>query len=345
MLLLFPSAAVRMLAQSELLPQSEVLPVSARLDGLRQVWQVFNRCSSAALTMHLSYFGWQGDYYEVINTLNPNPADVSVDIDEMAAFSRSLGLGAVVRTGGTIELLKRLIVAGFPVLVENVYYDGPNGWQDWMGHNRVVVGYDDASQTLYVFDSLLGSGADGRGRAMPYADFDERWRPFNRNYMVLYHPSDEAQVQAVLGIHWDATLNAEYTLHQVWLERNTHADSFTLFNLGAAFLALGETTAAADYFDQALAAGLPWRFLWYQFGPFEAYLAEGRNEDVLTLVNRVLANTYGVEEMYYYAGRAHSALGDHEAAVLNFEIAAARSSSFAPVHVALAEARGSVGGG
>lgn len=319
-------------------------PSSAWVSGVEQVWQINNRCSAAALTMQLSFYGWGGGYYDVINVLNPNPNDVSVDIQEMAAFARTQGLRAVVRTGGTIELLQRLVAAGFPVLVENVYYDGPNGWQDWMGHNRLIVGYDDARQVLYVYDSLLGSG-DGRGREMPYADFDERWRPFNRDYMVLFEPDDQARVQDALGGHWDALFNAEATLQQVWGERETHPDGFTYFNLGSMFLALGEPTAAADYFDQALQAGLPWRFLWYQFGVFEAYLLVGRHDDVLLLVNRVLANTYGVEEMYYYAGQAHGARGERDAALRNYEIAASRSSRFAPVHGVLIGARSVVSGG
>ena len=46
-------------------------------------------------------------------------------------------------------------------------------------------------------------------------------------------------------------------------------NAFYWFNLGATYNALGEYDKAATAFDQALALGLPWRMLWYQFGPYE----------------------------------------------------------------------------
>ena len=38
---------------------------------------------------------------------------------------------------------------------------------------------------------------------------------------------------------------------------------------------------AASAFDEARRIGLPYRMLWYQFGPFEAYLRVGRYQDVI----------------------------------------------------------------
>jgi len=65
------------------------LPSSARLTGITPVYQDFNRCSAAALTMQLSYFGWKGTYTDTIHALNPNSDDVAVRLDEMAAFANS----------------------------------------------------------------------------------------------------------------------------------------------------------------------------------------------------------------------------------------------------------------
>src|SRR5690349_18779277 len=80
------------------------LPPTVRLTGLRPVYQQFNRCSAAALTIQLSYFGWQGSYEDTIRGLNPNPEDVAVRLDEMAMFARAQGLSAVFRNGGTLDL-------------------------------------------------------------------------------------------------------------------------------------------------------------------------------------------------------------------------------------------------
>lgn len=158
------------------------------LEGLSMVYQDVNRCSAAALTMHLSYFSQETvAYRDVILQLNPHPEDVSVRIEEMLLVAEAYGLKGVARRAGTLDLLKRLIDAGLPVLVENSYYEGADRLREWLSHNRVLVGYDDATRQLFFYDSLLGIG-DGRGRAFDYDDYDDRWLPFNRDYLVLYPP-------------------------------------------------------------------------------------------------------------------------------------------------------------
>jgi tetratricopeptide (TPR) repeat protein len=316
-------------------------PASTRLPGLKAVYQQVNRCSAAALTIQLSYFGWEGTYDDVIRGLNPHAEDVAVRLDEMIRFAEGYGLRAVERIGGTNEILKALVAAGFPVLIENSYYDGPGGFQDWMGHNRVVMGYDDSLQVFYTFDSLLGNGEDGQGRPIPYADMDVRWKAFNRDYLVLYRPEEEARLQAVLGDHWDTTFNAEAALQLSLAELETeNADSFTLFNIGSSLVLLGRYEEAADYFDQARALGLPWRMLWYQYGPFEAYYEVGRYDDVLQLAREVIADIPGVEEVYYFAGMAYEAQGDLQRAESNYQVAMMRNSYFSAASAALARLNG-----
>ncbi len=313
------------------------LPAAVRLEGLTAIHQDFNRCSAAALSMQLSFFD-VGDYRSTIAALNPHVEDVAVRLDEMSAYARSFGLGAIDRIGGTLDLLKALTANGFPVLVEMVYYDGDNYSRDWMSHNRVIVGYDDATQNFYAFDSLLGNGEDGRGRPIPYADFDGRWKPFNRDYLVIYRPEEESKLRAVLGDHWDTTYNAEFALSQAEAEIAAGGhDSFTLFNKGTALVLLGRYEEAAAAFDDARSRGLPWRFLWYQYGPFEAYLEVGRYEDVITLARAVIDSTPGVEEVSYSAALAYQAQGDMIRAKANLEVAVLRNSSFAAAAAALAE--------
>lgn len=313
------------------------LPPAVRLEGLTAIHQDFNRCSAAALTMQLSYFN-VGDYTSTIAALNPHIEDVAVRLDEMTAYAQTFGLGALDRVGGTLELLKALTANGFPVLVEMVYYDGADYNRDWMSHNRVIVGYDDATQNFYAFDSLLGNGEDGRGRPIPYADFDSRWKPFNRDYLVVYRPEEEEKLRAVMGDHWDATYSAEFALSQAEAEIAAGGyDSFTMFNKGTALVLLGRYEEAAEAFDEARSRGLPWRFLWYQYGPFEAYLQVGRNEDVITLARAVLDSTPGVEEVYYYAALAYRAQGDMIRAKANLEVAVQRNRFFTAAASTLAE--------
>ncbi len=305
------------------------LPPQARLTGIRPVYQNYNRCSAAALTMQLSFFGWQGSYTDTIRALNPNEEDVAVRLDEMLAFAQEQGLTGIYRNGGTLDLLKALVAGGFPVLMENVYYDGPGAFNDWMAHNRIVMGYDDAKGEIYTFDSLLGNGPDNAGRPIPYADIDSRWRPFNRDFLVLYKPEDQAKIQQILGGYWENSYANEIALLQSQAELDSGAsDSFTLFNQGTSLVELGRHEEAADAFDKARGIGLPWRMLWYQYGPFEAYYHVGRYDDVLTLAREVLATTPGVEETYYYAGLAYEAKGDVERAKSNFQVALWRNADF-----------------
>lgn len=316
------------------------LPPSARLTGITMVYQDFNRCSAAALTMQLSYFG-KGSYTDTIHGLNPNSEDVAVRLDEMVDYAAQQGLKGVFRNGGTLDLLKALVAGGFPVLIENVYYDGPGAFKDWMAHNRIIMGYDDATQQLYSFDSLLGDGDDHQGRPIPYADIDERWRPFNRDFLVLYRPDEEAQVEQIMGSYWENDYGNEIALQQSQAELDSgKSDSFTLFNLGSSLADLGHYAEAADNFDQARKIGLPWRMFWYQYGAFDAYMHVGRYDDVITLARDVIATTPGVEEMYYYAGLAYQAQGDVARAKSNFEVAVWRNADFTAAKTALTNVGG-----
>lgn len=58
-----------------------------------------------------------------------------------------------------------------------------------------------------------------------------------------------------------------------------------------------------------VAGGLPWRAMWYTFGPLEAYTRTGRYADVLRLTNAVLRDAPAHEEALYWRGRALGALG------------------------------------
>jgi len=328
-------------AQDSSMSEGE-LPAVVRLEGVLPVYQDVNRCSAAALTIQLSYFLADRPYDATIRALNPHPEDVSVRLEEMARHAEeAYGLRGIIRYGGTLDMLRALVAAGFPVLVENVYYDGAGGFNDWLSHNRVVMGYDDNTQNILTFDPLLGNGEDNSGRPIPYADVDDRWRAFNRDYMVLYRPEDETTLQAVMGEHWDETYNWEWSLQLSEDElAGDSPDSFSLFNKGTSLVGLGRYEEAAEAFDQARAIGLPWRMMWYQFGPFEAYLAVGRYQDVIDLAREVIAGTPGVEEVYYYAGLAYEQLGDLVRAEGNLEVAVLRNQYYTEALAALARVRG-----
>jgi tetratricopeptide (TPR) repeat protein len=317
------------------------LPEHTLLNGLTIYWQQFNRCSAAALTIQISYWSDDADYETAANRLNPNSADVSVRFDEMIAFAETYGLRGVARMGGTTDMLKRLVVNGFPVLVENAYYVGDRRFQNWTSHNRVIVGYDDVDGVFYALDSVLGGGPDDLGRPFDYAEFEENWRELNHGYLVLYKPEDETRLQEVMGQQWDVVFNAEWTLAraQARLYTDDH-DGFDNFNMGMALVELGEYERAIEAFAVAKEIGLPLRMLWYQFGPFEAYLGLERYDDVITRGREVLAYSPHVEEMYYYIARAYLAQGNLERAEANLEVATGRNPYYVDAMTLLDELRG-----
>ncbi len=312
------------------------LPQSLWLEGLQQHWQQYNRCSAAALTIQLSYYDWAGSHTQVARWLNHNPEDVSVRLEEMIQFVEEQGLRGVARTGGTSELLMALVAGGFPVLIETAYYDASDSWDDWMSHNRVVMGYEGWPQDIfYVFDPLMGNGPDNIGRAMPFYELDARWQHFNRDYLVIYRPEQEEALRTILGEHWDVSYNAEWTLQQAQTDWEFSRDSFSLFNMGSALTVLGRYEEAAEAFDAARELGLTKRMLWYRFEIFEAYLQIARYDDVIALVYEVLDGTHGVDEMYYYIGRAYEGKGDLDRARSNYSAALYRNPHYIEAQAAL----------
>ena len=302
--------------------QAPSLPKRVLLEGMQRVWQQFNRCSAAAITMQISYWRGEINYYDTIRAINPRDADASTRLEEMLAYAQTFGLAGVERLGGDLPMVKRLVAAGFPVLVETVYYEeGAEANKTWMSHNRVVVGYDDDKNEAYLFDSLLGFGADNTGKPVKYDDMMERWRQLNYSYMVLYEPHQEAEVRNLMGeAHWDAEQNINALYERVTQDLAVKPnDAFNHFNMGTVLARMGRYEEAVEWYDSARQIGLPFRMMWYQFDIFESYLAVGRIRDVQTLAWRVIGDTEGVEEMYYYLALSYIAEGDMFRAVAQLE--------------------------
>ncbi len=87
-------------------------------------------------------------------------------------------------------------------------------------------------------------------------------------------------------------------------------DAFKWFNLGTDLVGLGRYDEAAAVYDQARRLGLPWRMLWYQFGPFRAYYETARYREVVALADATLKTTNNLEEVWYWRGMGLKGLGD-----------------------------------
>ncbi len=317
------------------------LPLRHVLGGLRHEPQGWNNCGPTTLAMALSYWGRTETQYDLVTALKPDPEDKNVSPEEMAAAVRGLGLQALVRVGGSLERLKQLILAGYPVIVETWYVRDA---RDQLGHYRLIVGYDDTAQEFITYDSLHGPDLP-----IGYQELDELWRVFDRVYLVIYPLERENEIAALLGDEWDeqrAVAHALETARQEALDPSptcvayaacADAATFAWFNIGTNLTALGEYEQAAAAYDQARMLGLPWRMLWYQFGPYQAYYHVGRYEDVIALANATLQPVSNLEESYYWRGMAWAALGDAAGARADFQSALRYHPNWPPAVEALAE--------
>lgn len=311
------------------------LPASTRIGGLTHAFQTWNNCGPATASMALSAFGSAPDQARIAATLKPDPEDKNVSPEEIVAFVRSLdGMGALWRQGGDRQRLKTLLAAGVPVIVETWFVPEPG---DEMGHYRVLTGFEDGATDaddegyFLAHDSFLGPD-----RRLGYRSFDEAWRAFNRGFMPVYPLARQTELGSLLGPLADDRSMALAALAAAQAEAAERGDAFAWFNLGTSLLAAGDVAGAATAYDRARAIGLPWRMLWYQFGPFEAYAALGRWQDVSALAEANLRNAPNLEESVYWLGRAAAARGDLETAAAGFRRALRLNPGFLPAGTALA---------
>ena len=316
-------------------------PPTLQLSGMRHYWQTWNNCGPATLAMNLSYYGSTLDQATVGAVIRRHPDDKNVDPEELAAYARSQGYLAEVRVGGSADLARAFLANGIPLLIETWLEEEPN---DGLGHYRLLVGYDDAAQRWTVYDSYVSRNlisadpAQYRGIALDYAEIERLWRVYNYTYVLIYPPDRAETVAAILGASADPAV--------MWQERlvanradvaSNPDDSFAHFNLGSTLAELGDYAAAADAFDRARSIGLPWRMLWYQFGPFAAYTEMGRFQEVLDLGQATLNSAgSGIEEIHYWRGRAAAGLGDTATARAEWERVLALNPDFVPARDALA---------
>lgn len=319
---------------------------SARLENVRHQFQTWNNCGPATLAMALSYFDLRLTQDQTAVVLKPDPEDRNVSPSEMAAFvNEHTDVSALSRANGDLDTLRRLLSYGMPVIVElGIDPPGEYRWMGWYGHYLLVVAYDDTAGEVWVYDSWFGTSevpgenADAQGRQIDYQELDRYWRQFNRNYIVLYRPEQASDVAAIVGENIDDDRMWRNSLAHVQSELASEpGDAFLWFNLGTVYDAQHDYQKASAAFDKARAIGLPWRMLWYQFGPYEAYYQVGRYEDVLTLADVTLQDRPYFEEAFYFKGLALSALGRDREAQQLFEKAVDFNPNFTPAAEALAQ--------
>jgi hypothetical protein len=293
-------------------------PPQARLTSPPYEKQIPNNCGPAALSMMLHHFGWSGDQTTISEVIKPVNGDRNVNPEEMAYWVHNYAgwLRMAYRVGGDLDTLKRLIAAGYPVIIEGTTSLNPDdtGWPDddlWAAHYLLLTGYDDATETFIAQDPYRGPD-----KQIPYEQIESEWKPFNNLYMVVYLPDREAEVQNLLGSDWDEGLSRLEALAAAEAATvEDPSDAFAWFNVGSNLVYFGRYAEANVAYDKARELGLPQRMFRYQFGPFIANFQANRTEDLLALTEYALQRTDMSEETWLWHGWALYRQGNTAGAV------------------------------
>jgi hypothetical protein len=341
------------------------VPASVMLTGITYVDQHnrWNYCGPANLTMALNYWGWQGDRDDVAMVVKPGSPDKNKTFIERGLADKNVmpyelvdfvnehtEFRALYRHGGDMELVKRLIAAGFPVVVEKGYYERDyTGKIDWLGHYLFTTGYDDAKGGFIVQDAYLKPGKDLLSK---YEEYEDGWRSFNYLFMVIYPADREAEVLEVLGPWADYQWSARNALEIAEKELQTLSGNnrfFAWFNKGTSHVVLNQYTDASSAYDQAFRdyadwntneGNRPFRMMWYQTGPYFAYYYSARYQDVVNLANTTLNDTIStptLEESLLWRGRAYYMIGNTPAAIADYRAALQVHMNWFPAVQALQE--------
>lgn len=334
-------------------PTSAPLPPTVLLDGVTFIDQMarYNYCGPANLAMALSYWGWTGEPGNLmdlrdeiaavvkpgiddpnLNFVDRSQTDVNVMPYEMVDFVNDhTTLRALWRVGGDVELLKRLIAAGFPPIAEKGIYQTlpPEQTMQWAGHYSFTTGYDDAQQMFtwqdsYTPDASKTPEAQGFNQKMSYSEYTDFWRAFDYIFIVVYPPDREAELYQALGPWADSNWAAQHAVDLAEQEipnLSGENEFFAWYNKGTSYGLLTDYGNSALAYDQAFylyaqlpEADRPYRIMWYQTGPYKAYFYTSRYQDVITLADSTLATIYkmkrNLEESLYWRAQAEYALGE-----------------------------------
>jgi len=300
-------------------PEADVplkpLPSSKVISGRKHLYQSFNNCGPASLSMLLSYFDIDvsqaklGDELRPVQHAEGDNDDKSVTLSELAKKAEEYSLAAYHRPAGNIELVKRFISYDIPVLTRT--WLKPN---EDIGHYRIVRGYNEDRGVLIQDDSL-----QGKNRRYSYDEFFTLWEPFNYEFLVLVPREKRVPAEEILGDLKDGDAAWEKTLELSERELESDPDNYyARFNKSIALYNLGKYEDSIKAFEMS-EGYLPRRMLWYQIEPIKAYYKVGDYDRVLAMIGNLLENgNRAFSELYYLRGLIHEKRGEESKAEENF---------------------------
>jgi len=296
------------------------LPAQVSLAVQKYELQGINNCGPATLAMTLRMYDWSGDQYDIAKIIKPIDKDRNVNPEELRYYvlNEAGWLRAEFRVAGDLQLIKRLLAANYPVIIEEASKLDPqdaNGPKDdlWDAHYLLISGYDDTSGMVTAQDSLRGPD-----QKISYDKLMVDWKPFNYLYMVIYLPQYEEEVKSILRTNWDMDQNRQnaMAIAQTAIAAAPN-DAFAWFNFGSTLTYFGRYDKAAEAFDKAFTIGLPQRMTRYQFWPFFAYYNAGRIDYLIQLTEytyKPINGSYSEEALLWH-GYALLSNGDRVGAL------------------------------
>ncbi len=275
------------------------IPAQKILTGGSHVFQTFNNCGPASLSMALSHYGINQSQAELGQELRPyqnpqgNNDDKSVTLAELAELGETHHLLTYHRPAGDIELIQQFIAQDIPVITRT--WLEPN---NDIGHYRVVIGYNQSEKIIIQDDSL-----QGKNLSFSEADYLQLWKDFNYEFLVLVPPEKKVVAEAILGERVDSNraweLAAELAETALATDPN---DTSARFNLAVAQYHLGDYEESVVNYER-VAPQLPRRTLWYQLEPILAYYQLGESDQVLSMTQAIF-NDQNAAYSELYALRA-----------------------------------------
>jgi tetratricopeptide (TPR) repeat protein len=304
----------------------------ALLENPSHVYQTFNNCGPATLSMILSWYGVSASQAELGNQMRPyqNPQgdndDKTIFTYEFVDWAKNYGMEAIGRPNGDIELLKKFTANGIPVVVKTWLHPGED-----IGHFRIVRGFDENKKVIIQDDSY-----EGPNKKFPYYDFLSMWQAFNYHYIIIYSADMQDKVEAIIGTEMDTPVAWENALNRAEKERDLDPDNiYPPFNISTAAYHLGNYERSVSIFEE-VGNELPRRMLWYQIEPILAYKELGNYDRVFQITNRVLDNgNRAFSELYMIRGEIYLEKGDTEKAREQFELALQYNENFEDAERAL----------
>jgi len=153
---------------------------------LHHIVQTVNNCGPASVAEVLDYWGIHKTQFELKPVLRRGEA--LMNTDDVADYVDSLGMREFIANEGSQAVIKALIANGFPVIVAQLVSSTSR-----YDHFRPIEAYSDEGQYFVSSDPLLGDGY-----RISYQQFDALWGRYDRNFMVIYPPSRQQQLDATL---------------------------------------------------------------------------------------------------------------------------------------------------